>query len=63
MFNKFVRTHKRRVRKILNIDYLIAKKWSGQNRTSQTGSTAPVTGCILCVEYCMQASILEAGQT
>ena len=25
----------------MNIDYLIAKKWSGQNRTSQTGSAAP----------------------
>ena len=27
--------------RLLNIDYLIAKKWSGQNRTSQTGSAAP----------------------
>ena len=26
----------------LNIDYLIAEKWSGQNWTSQTGSATPV---------------------
>ena len=26
----------------MNIDYLIDEKWSGQNRTSRTGSAAPV---------------------
>ena len=26
----------------MNIDYLIAEKWSGQNWTSRTGSAAPV---------------------
>ena len=26
---------------LVNIDYLIAEKWSGQNRTSRTGSAAP----------------------
>ena len=25
----------------MNIDYLIAEKWSGQNWTSRTGSAAP----------------------
>ena len=27
--------------RLMNIDYLIAKKWSGQNWTSRTGSAAP----------------------
>ena len=34
--------------RLLNIDYLIAKKCSSQNQTSRTGSAAPVQvhGCI-----------------
>ena len=29
----------------MNIDYLIAEKWSGFGRTNQTGSASPVVGC------------------
>ena len=34
--------------RLMNIDYLIAEKWSGQNRTSRTGSAAPVGDIVKC---------------
>ena len=32
--------------RLMYIEYLIAEKWSGQNRTSRTGSAAPVLGMV-----------------
>ena len=39
--------------RLMNIDYLIAEKWSGQNRTSQTGSAAPAIVNMMIVQVMM----------
>ena len=41
LLNSFAHANNTCIR-LLNIDYLIAEKWSSHNWTSQTGSTAPV---------------------
>ena len=35
-FNEYAHAHAR----LMNVDYWIAEKWSGQNRTSRTGPAA-----------------------